>query len=125
MGLTKRANFELNLEKDLTAAKITLSDGSTLKEETFSAGDSPYDLPVYWYIDDEIMLGATISLEYQIKLKASYDVTVDLLDYLSYNTGSIMYNSEDSLLSLEEKNSISGLQPIDKTEARNINKFEY
>ena len=90
----------ISVEKKLSKAKVTLADGQVLREEDYSGENAVQEsVPAYWYIDDEIMHGATIQLEYEIKITSNKMLkNIELLDYLSYDNSTLIFDSEAKML---------------------------
>ena len=123
LQLKKRDPVALKLDKKLTKAKITLQDGSVLREEDYT-NDVYEDVPAYWYIDDEIMLGATITLEYGIKITSNIELTdIKILDYLSYDNSNLVFDQNARILSKNNvSNSDQNWNKIDASEANDVRK---
>jgi len=124
--LEKRMGFNLNLEKKVTGLRITLADGTILKEEVandFTSvcnGDNMFTIPVT--IDEELMHGATIELEYTIRVKNISDTNINtgseisIIDYFNLNDTTMQYRADSYLLSEpEHTNSYYLWKTVDKT----------
>lgn len=97
LGLLKREEFEIKLNKRVDAIKFTLADGTVFIDE------NNYSNPMHKLIiiDEELMHGATIQIEYVItieNLKALNCTGVKILDYLDYNNNTMTYNGSAKLL---------------------------
>ena len=101
LKLKPRTPIKMSVEKTLVKAKVTLADGQVLREEDYSGETELQEsVPAYWYIDDEIMYGATIQLEYEIKIQSDKDLTeVEVLDYLSYDNSTLLFDKNAEMLS--------------------------
>jgi len=120
LGLLKRDEFEIKLNKRIDAVRFTLADGTVYDDE------KDYANPMHKLIivDEELMHGATIEIEYVItveNLKALPCTGVKILDYLDYNNNTMMYNSNLKLITdstkinadfgweIKEKNELDGI----------------
>ena len=106
LKLKPRTPITMSIEKTLVKAKVTLADGQVLREEDYRGEDELQEsVPAYWYIDDEIMYGATIQLEYEIKITSDKELTeVEVLDYLSYDNSTLLFDKNAEMLSDTNKN---------------------
>jgi len=97
LGLIKREEFEIKLNKRVDSVRFTLADG------TVYADEKNYSNPMHKLIiiDEELMHGATIEIEYVItiqNLKSLNCTGVKILDYLDYNNNVMTYNSGAKLI---------------------------
>jgi len=97
LGLLKREEFEIKLNKKVDAVRFTLADGTKYTDE------KNYLNPMHKLIivDEELMHGATIEIEYVITvedLKALNCTGVKILDYLDYDNNTMVYNSSAKLI---------------------------
>jgi len=102
LGLIKREEFEIKLNKRVDAVRFTLADGTVYCDE------KNYSNPMHKLIivDEELMHGATIEIEYVItveNLKALSCTGVKILDYLDYNNNTMTYNENTKLLTDSSK----------------------
>lgn len=124
--LEKRSAFNLQLEKKVTGIRITLSDGTVLKEEitndftNISNGNNMWTIPVT--MDEEIMHGAKLELEYTIRIKNLSDTNIQtgseisVIDYFNLNDNTMQYRPDTYLLSEPDKtNSYYLWNTVDKT----------
>lgn len=126
--LKERTYNKIKVEKQLTKAKVVLSDGTSLREEDYSSLPSNENnrssLPAYWYIDDEIMHGATINLEYKITVQSDAPLTdVVLIDYLSYGNSNLLFDKNAQMLSdvgTEHTNDQSSWEQINKGDVETL-----
>lgn len=108
--LTERPKFELKVEQKISAAQMILSNGQILK--SYKAGDGTgsgmIGDKIVWDVDDELKHGATVQIEYEIKVKNTGKVDCTqftLIDYLDYNNASLQYRNDANLITENEKNS--------------------
>jgi len=102
LGLQKREDFEVKLNKRIDAVRFTLADGTVYVDE------KDYSNPMHKLIivDEELMHGATVEIEYVItveNLKALQCTGVKILDYLDYDNNTMMYNENTKLLTDSSK----------------------
>lgn len=108
--LKERPKFELEVTQEISAAQMILSNGQILK--SYKAGDGTgsgmIGDKIVWDVDDELKHGATVQIEYEIKVKNTGEVDCTeftLIDYLDYNNASLQYRSDANLITENEKNS--------------------
>ncbi|MBR6504197.1 MAG: hypothetical protein IKT41_00495 [Clostridia bacterium] len=124
--LEKRSGFKLELEKKVTGLRITLSDGTILKEEITNDftdvlnGNNMLTIPIT--MDEELMHGATLELEYTIRIKNLSNTNIQtgsqisIVDYFNLNDNTMQYRPDTQLLSEPDKtNSYYLWNAVDKT----------
>lgn len=97
LGLQKREEFEIKLNKKVDAVRFTLSDG-TIYEDIKDYSNPMHKLII---VDEELVHGATLEIEYVLtveNLKLLQCTGVKVLDYLDYDNNVMMYNSTTKLL---------------------------
>ena len=109
MGIQRRPEIELKLEKYISGIRYKLADGQNFKE--IKAGDTA-ELDVInrdrFYliqINEELMHGSNIEIEYTIKINdnrsntGDYETTATkVIDYVDYRNSSIIYDPEAKLI---------------------------
>ena len=111
LGLIERPRFNLELKKVISAVKFTLADGQIKeyaslhgttsaerkKVEDLTRMDDTYLIQ----INEELMHGATIEIEYEIVVTNTGDVngTVNkIVDYIDYDNNSITFRGDGKLI---------------------------
>ena len=132
LSLEERPKVELELEAEIENLRITLSDGTVLVDaqkgltKNVSGLGKAYDLPITVYMDEEIMQGAEVRVDYRIKITNSGEIDT-LANYIkgeSTNTiptiAKIAYNyTKRNMLYREEDGSEPMWAEIDFVDALN------
>ena len=109
--LEKRTGFKLELEKKITGIRVTLADGSILKEDIrtdFSDINNSEMLTYPLVIDEELMHGAKLELEYTIRITNLSDTNIQtgkeisIIDYINGEGSNLHYDLDANLLSEPE-----------------------
>lgn len=126
LKLEENENFEVKLRKKIAAVKVVLADGNIfeLKNEN-DLKQSPNDISNIIFMDDEIMHGATVYVEYEIIAANVGDIEVEqitILDYLDFKYGKIAYDENTVLITdPQESNKTQGWVQTNKLEVQNEN----
>lgn len=110
--------IKIKTEKKLTAVKLELSNGQILMDEQGDSINWDIDNELrIMYIDEELMHGSTISLEYSIFITNNSNVdleNVEISDCLNYtDENNLVYDSEMKFLTNpNEKNSDFKWRPV-------------
>ena len=111
--LKPRDDFNIELTKNVTNFRIVLQNGNTYTEEKVEGN------PDFWsvadqkfiYMNTDIMYGAKVYIEYEIKIRNNGNTTnnvINILDYLNnYEGMTLQYNPDERLLSNPSKNNAS------------------
>lgn len=101
-GIVERARQVLDISKDVTGVKITLANGQTIMDAKIKKGKLKGDnIKGLTYmgpsngsnglvkaeIDNELIQGATIQIEYTINVVNNSEIDYDLESYYKYGTG--------------------------------------
>lgn len=136
-GIIERARQVLNISKDVTGVKITLANGQTIMDAKIKSGELEgnnikgltYMGPsnngsnglVKAEIDNELIQGATIQIEYTINVVNNSEIDYDSEEYYKYGTrtGSIIkmkpavYDYLDSQMALDTNQNNGNWEVID------------
>jgi len=118
--LEKRDEFNLEFKKELDIVKVILSDGQVYQENLSS--QKPQISMRQIIMDEELMHGATVQIEYLITAKSNnIDIEgIKVIEYLDYENNKIEYNPNLKSLSNGIENKNQGWEVIkDKTELKN------
>ena len=106
LNLEKREELDIELSSRVTNMKIVLSNGNVYCENKIDAKNTDFwsmDGQKYIFMNDKILYGSKIYIEYEIKIKNNGETTDNnftVWDYLNnYQGMSIKYNPDERLLS--------------------------
>lgn len=99
--LAQRPALSLVTKVTATGLKIKLADGQILPIETKQVGE---EQPMIKYMDEEIMHGATVQIEYTISVKNDSNVQCNYLEIINHNPNSYFYESDTQLITEEGTN---------------------
>ncbi len=95
MCVQRRQEFPLKVESTVTGLKIILNDNTVLSLKTAEFGSTE---PLMEVIDEVICQGATIEVEYTIKVKNNSSITCDHLELINYNPEGFLFSPDYELL---------------------------
>ena len=108
LGLVKREDFNINVEKKLSGVRLTLANGQTFTEyvtddklNEFNIPTNNIKLPCIIQINEELMHGATIDIEYKIIVEnlGSLPLTANkIIDYLDNRNNSIVFKKDTPMI---------------------------
>ena len=126
--IKKRDPFTIELEKRLNAVKLTLANGQEFRYETDDPSNNvgksnenvpantPPHLPYVIQINEELMHGARVDIEYLLKVTSNISggQAVKIIDYLDFDNNSIVFDENTKLLTEDTlSNSDYGWKKID------------
>lgn len=94
--LMRRQEFPLVTKVTTTGIRVTLNTGEILNEEVKEFGTTE---PLVEWIDDDIALGATVEIEYTIRIKNNSSLQVNELELLDYLPENFYFNKDSKLIS--------------------------
>lgn len=110
LRLKTREEFDIEFKKEIDVVKVTLADGQIYKEKlSKNHGDEGTEEQVsirQIIMDEELMHGATIEIEYLITAKTKNDIEIEeikIIDYLDYKNSKMEYVPNKKLLTDESK----------------------
>jgi len=98
----KRSPFRLKLEKFVSGIRITLADETVLYDKTTDIPSDMLTIPIT--MDDEIIHGAKVEIEYTIRINNISDTNIQtgpeisVLDYFNLEGNSLQYDPDTNLL---------------------------
>ena len=95
MYLQRRQEFPLRTDITATGLRIILNDGEVLSVQTKDFGDAT---PIMEVIDDDIAHGATIEVEYTIRVKNNSSLQCNHLELLAYVPEEFIFSPERDLI---------------------------
>lgn len=110
--LEKRSEFKLSLEKKVTGLRVTLADGTILKEDIRTEFTNLSNTTMLTYpviMDDEIMHGAKLELEFTIRITNLSSTNIQtgkeiaIIDYIDTQANNLQYSANTKLLSEPNK----------------------
>ena len=108
--LAKRPALSLVTTTTATALEITLADHSVLSVETRDIGS---EIPLLQYMDDEIAHGATIKIEFTVRIKNDSSIQCNYLELVNHLPEGFMFAQETPFITENGKNSDYGWQITD------------
>lgn len=99
--LAQRPALSLVTKVTATGLKIELADGQILPVDTKQVGETQ---PILKYMDEEIVHGATIQVEYTISVKNNSNVQCNYLEMLNHIPNSYVYGNDTRLITEEGTN---------------------
>lgn len=128
--LKRREQVDFKVSHEIEALKLTLADGRTEKE-MLKGRDRNLQLdPVYLQLDDEMLHGATLKVQYLITIKNTGELPITsmrIMDYLDHEYGNLHYTPDDSMITENKKNQEYGwnlLPDFQIEEGANDHNFE-
>lgn len=95
LHLMRRQEFKLQTEVTTTGVRVTLNTGEILNEDTCEFGT---DVPLVEWIDDDIALGATVEIEYTIRIKNDSSLQINELELIDYLPEDFYFNRDSKLI---------------------------
>ena len=146
LSLEERPKVELKLEAEIENIRITLSDGTILIDtkqglsKNVSGLGKDVDVPITIYMDEEIMLGAEIRVDYRIKItnkgeidtlsnyiKGESTATIPTIARVAYNytNRNMLYREDDGSKPIwTEINLVDALNGVNSEVVTQIKKEE-
>ena len=109
MTLGARPALSLVTQTTSTGLEIILADGSMFDLQTQNVGS---DLPMIKAIDDELTHGATIRVEYTIKIKNDSSIQCNYLELIDHLPPGFTFNKNLKLITEDKKNSDYGFEEV-------------
>ena len=100
--LGKRQSFHMKTDCTITGLKIVLADGQVLAETTRNVGSIN---TILQSVDDEVIYGATVEIEYTIRVSNNSSLQCNHLDIISYLPKGFKLDRETELITDNERNS--------------------
>lgn len=105
--LKRREQVDFKVSHEIEALKLTLADGRTEKEMVKGRDRNLQLNPVYLQLDDEILHGATLKVQYLITIKNTGELPITsmrIMDYLDHAYGNLHYTPGDLMITENKKN---------------------
>jgi len=105
--LSRRQEFELNLTEYVTGVRITLSDGTVIHENILGKNSvkdiANKDLPYPIIIDELLLHGALVEIEYAIEIKNTTNTKASVFSVANYlDDAALVFNQDAKLLTNPE-----------------------
>lgn len=107
--LAQRPAISLITTTTVTGLKVTLADSSILSVQNVKIGE---ELPLIQVMDDEISHGATIEVEYSIRVKNDSSIQCDYLELINYLPVDFLFYPDSQLITDTKKNKDYGWQGV-------------
>lgn len=108
--LAQRPAISLVLTTTATALEVTLADHSVLSAITTDVGS---ELPLTQYMDEEIAHGATIEIEFTIRIKNDSSIQCNYLELVNHLPEGFMFDVNGEFITTLQKNSDYGWETVD------------
>lgn len=105
--LKRRQIVDFKVNNEIEALTLQLSDGRMEKELTKQKNGKDFLDPTYLQIDDEIIHGSTLKVQYRLTIKNTGELPITsmrIMDYLDYEYGNLHYIPEEKMLTENKKN---------------------
>ena len=116
--LAQRPAISLVTQTTTTGLEVTLADHSVLTQQTAEVGS---DLPLIFYMDDEIAHGATVKLEYTIRVKNDSSIQCNYLELINYPPAGFIFAQDTTHITEAKTNRDYGWEQVSLQELLNNN----
>ncbi len=116
MVLAKRPAFALATTTTATGLKVTLADKSVLDIQLQDVGS---DIPIIQVMDEELAHGATIQIEYTVKIKNDSSIQCNYLELIDYLPAGLVLSQDMKLLTENKTNKDYGWAEVSLEELYN------
>lgn len=101
LGLCARPAADINLKTTITGLKFTLANGQILERDTREMNS---EVPIVKYVDQEIVQGSTVELEYQIQISNNSSTQYSYMALINYLPYGFNYVPNNELITEERTN---------------------
>lgn len=116
--LAQRPAISLVTQTTTTGLEVTLADHSVLTQQTAEVGS---DLPLIFYMDDEIAHGATVKLEYTIRVKNDSSIQCNYLELINYPPAGFIFAQDTVHITEAKTNRDYGWEQVSLQELKDNN----
>ena len=116
--LAQRPAISLVTQTTTTGLEVTLADHSVLTQQTAEVGS---DLPLIFYMDDEIAHGATVKLEYTIRVKNDSSIQCNYLELINYPPAGFIFGQDTVHITEAKTNRDYGWEQVSLQELKDSN----